>query len=98
MQIIAQNDAAAQADPSFLADEQTAINILDAAFTDNITVTIKIGKGEYNGTTLTNQNISEGGINFGYFLNYQTLRSDLLTYGEPGFFNSTNLPSGTSTL
>jgi hypothetical protein len=41
-------------------------------------------------------NISEGNTNFGYFLNYATLRSDLLTFGQPGFFNSTNLPSATN--
>jgi len=93
MQIIAQNDTT---NASFLADEQTAINILDAALPNNITVTIKIGFGDYNGTTLQNQNVSEGGINFGYFLTYQQLRTDLLTFGQPGFFNGTNLPAGTS--
>jgi hypothetical protein len=39
MQIIPVNDAAAQADPSFLADEQAAINIYNATFTNNITLT-----------------------------------------------------------
>jgi len=90
MNIICQNDPGVP--QSFLNDEAAAVNILDAAFTNNITVTIKVGYGNYNGTTLTNQNISEGGTNFGYFLNYRTLRSDLLTYGEPGFFNNFNLP------
>jgi hypothetical protein len=90
MNIICQNDPGVP--QSFLNDEAAAVNILDAAFTNNITVTIKVGYGNYNGTTLTNQNISEGNTNFGYFLNYRTLRSDLLTYGEPGFFNNFNLP------
>jgi hypothetical protein len=91
MNIICQNDPGVP--QSFLNDEAAAVNILDAAFTNNINVTIKVGYGNYNGTTLTNQNISEGGTNFGYFLNYQTLRNDLLTYGEPGFFNNFNLPN-----
>jgi hypothetical protein len=91
MNIICQNDPGVP--QSFLNDEAAAVNILDAAFTNNITVTIKVGYGNYNGTTLTNQNISEGGTNFGYFLTYQQLRTDLLTYGEPGFFNNFNLPN-----
>jgi hypothetical protein len=94
MQILVQNDPGVP--QSFLDDEQAAINILNAAFTNNITVTIKVGYGNYNGTPLPNQNISEGGINFGYFLTYQQLRTDLLTFGEPGFFNDTNLPNTTS--
>jgi hypothetical protein len=32
---------------SFLADEQTAINILDAAFTDNISVVYDVGFGSF---------------------------------------------------
>jgi len=94
MQILVQNDAALPR--SFLDDEQAAIDILNAAFTNNITITIKVGYGNYNGTPLPSQNISEGGINSGYFLTYQELRTDLLTYGEPGFFNDTNLPNATS--
>jgi hypothetical protein len=34
---------------SFLADEQTAINILDAAFTDNISVVYDVGFGSFEG-------------------------------------------------
>jgi hypothetical protein len=81
---------------SFTQDEQTAINILDAAITNNITITINVGFGSYNGITLTNQNVSEGNTNFGYFVSYSTLRSDLLTFGQPGFFNNANLPNTTS--
>jgi hypothetical protein len=92
MNIVLDYDAAALADQSFINDGARAVQILDAAFTNNITVTIKVGKGEYNGTTLTNQNISEGGTNFGYFLTYRQLRTDLLTFGEPGFFNNSSLP------
>jgi hypothetical protein len=93
MQIICQNDTS---DPSFLADEATAVNMLDSAFTDNITVTIQVGDGDYAGTPLPSQNVSEGDVNFGYAVTYSSLRNDLINFGQPGFFNSTNLPSGTS--
>jgi hypothetical protein len=93
MQIICQNDTN---DSSFLADEQTAVNILDSAFPDNITVTIQVGDGDYKGTTLNDQSISEGDVNSKYILSYSQLSNDLLFYGQPGFFNSTNLPSGSS--
>jgi hypothetical protein len=94
MQILVQNDADVPQD--FLDDEQAAINILNAAFTNTVTITIKVGYGNYNGTALPSQNMSQGGINFGYFLTYQQLRTDLLTFGEPGLFNDTNLPNATS--
>jgi hypothetical protein len=91
MNIICQNDAGAP--QSFYDDEARAVSILDAAFTNNITVTIKVGYGNYNGTPLTNQSISEGGVaDNAVFLTYQQLRTDLLTFGEPGFFNNQNLP------
>jgi hypothetical protein len=34
---------------SFLQDEQTAVNILNSTFTDNITVTFDVGFGSYRG-------------------------------------------------
>jgi hypothetical protein len=94
MQVVVQNDAGVPRD--FLDDEQTAINILNSAFTNNITVTIKVGYGNYKGAALPSQNMSQGGINLGYVLTYQQLRTDLLTFGEPGFFNDTNLPNAPS--
>jgi hypothetical protein len=80
---------------SFLADEQTAINILDAAFTDNISVTFDVGFGSFNGVRMNNQNISEADVNENavFFLTYSQLRTDLLTFGQPGFFNAANLPA-----
>lgn len=83
----------------FLADEQTAVGILEAAITNDITVNIKIGFGDYNGSTLTDKNgvpdqyISEGDVNTPYFIDYTTLKSDLQNYGDTGFFNSNNLPT-----
>src|SRR5215831_12791191 len=83
---------------SFLQDEQTAINILDATFTDNISVVYDVGFGSYRGQILGNQNISEADVNSNavFFLTYSQLRQDLLTFGQPGFFNAANLPAGNS--
>jgi hypothetical protein len=83
---------------SFIADENTAINILDAAFTDNISVVFNVGFGSYNGGQMNNQNISEADVNVNavFFMNYSTLRQDLLTFGQPGFFTAANLPAGNS--
>jgi hypothetical protein len=81
---------------SFLADEQTAINILDAAFTDNISVVYDVGFGSYRGVTMQNQLISEADVNANavFTLSYSQLRTDLLTFGQPGLFNAANLPAG----
>src|SRR5436309_7212799 len=83
---------------SFIADENTAINILDAAFTDNISVVYDVGFGSYRQQVLGNQNISEADVNENavFFLNYSTLRQDLLNFGQPGFFTAANLPAGNS--
>ena len=83
---------------SFLADEQTAINILDAAFTDNISVSFDVGFGSYRGGIVPNQNISEADVNSNavFFLTYSQLRQDLLTFGQPDFFTPANLPAGNS--
>src|SRR2546429_2239747 len=83
---------------SFLQDEQTAFNIFDSTFTDNISVVFNVGFGSYQGVTLNNQTISEADVNSNavFFLTYSQLRQDLLTFGQPGFFNAANLPAGTS--
>ncbi len=83
---------------SFLADEQTAINILDAAFTDNISVVYDVGFGSFEGQIMPNQTISEANVNTNavFFLTYSQLRQDLLTFGQPNFFNAANLPAGNS--
>src|SRR5262245_11957946 len=101
MQITVHNDFqfAGGADiNSFLADEQTAINILQSTFTDNISVVFDVGFGSYRGAPLQNQLISEADVNPDavFFLNYSQLRQDLLTFGQPGFFNAANLPAGSS--
>jgi hypothetical protein len=101
MQITVHNDFqfAGGADiNSFLADEQTAINILQSTFTDNISVVFDVGFGSYRGAPLQNQLISEADVNSAavFTLTYSQLRQDLLTFGQPGFFNAANLPAGNS--
>src|SRR6266478_2951705 len=83
---------------SFLADEQTAINILDSTFTSNVSVVFDVGFGSYQGQTLQNQFISLADVNSNaaFLLTYSQLRTDLLTFGQPGFFNAANLPAGNS--
>ncbi len=79
MLIIPDYDASALSAPqSFRDGIQAAINILDSIFIANVTVKIKVGYGEYNGTALTNQNISEGGFTNGTTLSYSALRADLI--------------------
>jgi hypothetical protein len=83
---------------SFLQDEQTAVNILESTFTNNISVVFNVGFGSYSGALMPNQNISEADVNEAavFFMNYSTLRQDLLTFGQPNFFTAANLPAGNS--
>jgi hypothetical protein len=74
-------DASAQSAPQSFRDAmQAAANIIDAAFTDNITVNLAIGYGEVNiggnVTTLTNGE-AEAGPASGDFLSYSLTRSVL---------------------
>ena len=48
---------------SFLQDEQTAINLLTARFTNNITLTFNVGFGSYGGQILANQNTAVAAVN-----------------------------------
>jgi hypothetical protein len=83
---------------SFLADEQTAINILDSTFTNNISVVYDVGFGSYRGQIMPNQNISEADVNENalFFRTYSQVRQDLLNLGQPNFFTAANLPAGNS--
>ena len=47
---------------------------------------------------MPNQTISEANVNTNavFFLTYSQLRQDLLTFGQPNFFNAANLPAGNS--
>jgi hypothetical protein len=83
---------------SFLADEQTTKNILESTFTNNISVVYEVGFGSYQGVQLQNQNVSLAFVNENavFPLTYSQLRQDLLTFGQPGFFNAANLPAGNS--
>jgi len=77
MQINLIYDSPAQAAPqSFRDGMQTAANILDAAFDDNITVNIGVQYGEKNGVPLADQTRSEGS-SVNKAISYTALRSDL---------------------
>jgi hypothetical protein len=97
MQIIPIYDAAANADPSFKNDIQTAINILEAAFTAPITIRIDIEKGAFERHSMSfygfTQNTALGDINenLAATISYTKLRSDLIN-AVPGFFNNIYLP------
>ena len=83
---------------SFLQDEQTAINLLTATFTNNITLTFNVGFGSYGGQILGNQNTAVAAVNTNnaIFLTYSQLRTALLTSGQPNLFTGANLPAGDS--
>ncbi len=74
-------DPAALAAPqSFRDGMQAAANLLQAAIADKITVNIAVGYGEFNGTPLTNQNFSEGGVNTTTGETYSKLRTLLVNH------------------
>jgi hypothetical protein len=93
---------------SFEEDVRTAINIFDATFTNDITLTLDIGFGSIGTETLVNgvpsithrkMTATEGGLgapNAVGLVTYSQLRTALLTNGQPGFFNAANLPAGDS--
>ncbi len=104
MQITVNNDFAtggpftqAQID-SFLQDEQTAVNILNATFTNNIALTFNVGFASIEGQKMAPRDGGLGNVNFdaAVLLPYSQLWADLLTFGQPGFFNAANLPDGAS--
>jgi hypothetical protein len=108
MNLVTINDNFANADPLFLADEQAAVNILNATFTNNVTVTITVGLGAimswndqfraFVPRVLDNQNGAAANYNFQKvdFLTYSDLRTNLRTKGQPNFFTTANLPVGNS--
>jgi hypothetical protein len=71
---------------SFRDGMQQAANELDAAYTDNITINIAVGYGEFLGGALPNQFTSEGNIDFngvdgrGFGISYQSFRSLLISH------------------
>ncbi|MFI5015379.1 MAG: NF038122 family metalloprotease [Hyphomicrobiales bacterium] len=78
-------DAQALAAPqSFRNGMQAAANILDADFSNAITVNITVGYGEYLGGALPNQNTSEGNVDYNgvngadFSGTYQTIRTLML--------------------
>ena len=83
---------------SFLQDQQIAINILNSTFTNDISLTFDVGFGSFRGEKMAATAGGLGDVNFAtaVFLPYSQLRANLLTVGQPGFFNAANLPEGDS--
>jgi hypothetical protein len=83
---------------SFLQDEQTAVNILNSTFTNNISLTFNVGFGSFKGKPMAPTDGGFGDVNIqtAVGLPYSQLRANLLTFGQPGFFNAANLPAGDS--
>jgi hypothetical protein len=83
---------------SFLQDEQTAVNILNSTFTNNISLTFNVGFGSFEGKPMAPTDGGFGDVNIqtAVGLPYSQLRANLLTFGQPGFFNAANLPAGDS--
>ena len=92
----------------FRQDEQTAINILNTTFTNNISLTFNVGFGSDQGQNLDTIPDGMGGF-FGQGtavaapntlsavnITYTDLRNALLTFGQPNFFTAANLPAGNS--
>jgi hypothetical protein len=108
MNIVLNYDPVAAANPSFVADAQAAVAILNARFTNNITLTFDIGLGtilkwdvpsqSYIRGPTPSPNTSVANINFfkEIDLTYSELRTNLLRFGQPNFFTTTNLPAGNS--
>jgi len=94
---------------SFTQDVQTAINIYNATFTNDITLTLDVGFGSIGTQTFDSNGVpsitrrkmtpTEGGLgapNAVVLVTYSDLRTALRNNGQPGFFNAANLPAGDS--
>jgi Ca2+-binding RTX toxin-like protein len=69
-------DASTNTAPAgFKTQIQQAANILQADFTDNVTINIRVGWGEVDGTSLGAQYIAEGGPDYVYNLTYSQVKS-----------------------
>ena len=98
----------AQEIASFQQDEQTAVNILNTTFTNNISLTFNVGFGSDQGQNLDTIPNGMGGFLGQDFsvaapntlsavnITYTDLRNALFTFGQPNFFTPTNLPAGNS--
>jgi len=90
---------------SFRDGMQSAANIIDAAFSDNITVNIYVGYGEITNDPINNPSskttltggLSEGGPLNGVFKSYSLIRSKLAALDDSAVQSGVNfLPTGSS--
>src|SRR5450759_880294 len=97
--VLAYESSALAAPQSFMDGMQTAANILDSLIADNITVTIRVGYGDWNNNQDTGLTTGvEGGDLLGLNESYTNLRSALASHEtstvDQTFVNS--LPSTSS--
>ena len=89
--------SALAAPQSFRNGMQAAADIVAAGLKDNITVNIRVGYGEFNGTPLS-ANTSEGGPATGIGISYTNLRNALVANASSSddFTSISNLPNTSS--
>jgi hypothetical protein len=97
MQINLEYDSQARAAPQSFRDAiQAAANVLDASFSDNITINISVGYGEINGTPESSGGASAG-PSTGVYDSYSQVRSWLSQNAAAEVQSgATALPTGTS--
>jgi hypothetical protein len=97
MQINLIFDSRAQAAPQSFRDAiQAAANVLDATFTDNITVNISVGYGEIDGQSESSTGASAGPSN-GVFDSYSQVRTWLVQHASSDVQSGVSvMPTGSS--
>jgi hypothetical protein len=83
--------------PAFRNAVLTAAAMIGAALSDNITVNVWVGYGDFgvNGTTpLPSQSISEGNTTGGISVSYSQVRNLLIDHAAPGDATFNSLPAG----
>jgi V8-like Glu-specific endopeptidase len=97
------DDSVANAPAGFAAAVQTAANLLQQAFSDNVTINIRYGWGTYNNTVdskLTGAASAEGGFLAGDYVPYATAKSWLTAHGSSSQDATAyaNLPASSSSF
>jgi hypothetical protein len=90
------DNSALAAPVGFTTAVQTAANILDYELTDNITVNIEVGYGDFQGTPLSNQNEDFGGATSATSVQYPSVRNLLISRASPGDPIFGTLPAGSA--
>jgi serralysin len=71
-------DASVSSAPAgFVTAVQTAASMLEAAYSDNITVNLSVGWGEIGGSPITQSHVAMGGPDYGVWVSYAGLKTYL---------------------